>query len=130
MKLFKNVIKIILAITLFCYLCYCVTYFTQHSLIENYQDCGIIRSKSTDEIAIKHGTHTELYLNIEFRKNGFRSMSVSPTTYFKHNRGESVCFDFQNRHSISHDIKWLVGLLTIIISIIILLVLFFKWLFN
>ena len=42
-----------------------------------YKDCGIVSSKSQDEIAIKYGTKTQLYLNIKFEKSGFRSMALS-----------------------------------------------------
>lgn len=81
-----------------------------------YLDCGTIVSKSQDEVVIKYGTETELYLNVQFKKAGFRSVKVNPTTYFKFNVGENICFDLKaeppNEY---HDFLMKVGFIFLIL---------------
>lgn len=86
--------------------------------------CGTIVSKSNDEVAIKHGTQTQLFLNIEFDKKGFESVQVLPTTYFKHKVGERVCIDFQHNDGIIAT-----GFISFWILIVCILYFFFVWVF-
>lgn len=91
----KNYIGYGLLFLMFCFITkYAIDfYYYQFKPIE-YKDCGKIVSKSNDEITIKHGTRTELYLNIQFEKDGFKSIEVEPTSYFKHKINDIVCYTF------------------------------------
>ena len=92
MKLIKNIVRIITLIPLSLYFIYC-SYFVITNFNENtYIDCGTVISRLSDEINIKHGTKTELYLNVQFDKSGFRSIECTPTTYFSKKKGDDVCF--------------------------------------
>lgn len=132
----KDSIRLILGlIILFILLRYaiiCVSYFISTPQHIYYKDCGVIKSKSTDEVAIKHGTSTELYLNVQFEKTGFIAMEVGPTTYFKFQKGNKVCFDLEDEKTKNnkHVIKHMAGLIILIIGGIVLLCYFIGWVFN
>ncbi len=82
-------------------------------------DCGIIKSKSTDEVIIKYGTNTELYLNIQFEKVGFRAQQTDPTTYFKYKVGDKVCFDWEQRNPEYDNLWGIIGDMTCAMSTIV-----------
>jgi hypothetical protein len=130
MNKIKNTIRIITAVSLGLYISYCILYFFTNEIHPKYKDCGIIESKSTDEVAIKHGTRTDLYLNIQFEKSGFKSISVDPTTYFKSKKGEYVCFNLKQDMTFSHHLKMMVALLTLVILVMVLIIGFIYYLFN
>jgi len=87
----KNVVRIVLAIPTLMYAVYSIYYFIVNPLKPTYTDCGILRSKSGQEISIKHGSQTQLYMNIDFKESGFKSVEINPTTYFKYKVGDTVC---------------------------------------
>jgi len=60
------------------------------------QYCGKVVKKSDEEVTIKHGSRTDLYLIVEFDQIGLRSIEVEPNTYFTHNKGDRVCFGLNN----------------------------------
>lgn len=53
---------------------------------------GVVLSKSADEVQIKHGTRTDLYLLMQF-DNRTRAIEVSPTTYLSSQVGEELIFN-------------------------------------
>lgn len=69
------------------------------SVRSNHLETGTLISKSNDEVKIKHGHQTELYLNMMFDKSGFQSMHVNETTYFKFQKGDRVSFYLDNEES-------------------------------
>lgn len=95
-----------------------------------FKDCGELISKSTDETIIKYGTKTELYLNVQFEKQGFKSINVDETTYFKSKKGEYMCFLFDKEIENIKRINIIIGCIFLIIVSFISLVLFFIWLFD
>lgn len=109
----KNIIRILLGIPFAILLIYSSVFFITHKERPTFLDCGVIESKSNDEVAIKHGTRTELYLNINFEKSGFKSIEVSPTTYFKNQRGERVCFNIDEKVSAWYRVRMIIGLFTL-----------------
>ncbi len=73
-------------------------------------ECGTIVSKSNDEVAIKHGSSTRLYLNIQYQDR-FESQEVNPTTYFKFKKGDTVCFESrQNERRVRKEYNFLLVL--------------------
>ena len=64
----KNIIRLIILLPLSIYSLYSIYYFITNDIKPTYIDCGIVKSKSHDDIIIKYGTETELYLNIQFKK--------------------------------------------------------------
>jgi hypothetical protein len=96
----KKIIRIIVLTTLALYACFTSGYFLINNVHPTYKDCGIVRSKSADEVTIKHGTRTDLYLNVDFEKAGFKCVDVSRETYFNSFKGQKVCFD------LSLDMPW------------------------
>lgn len=127
---FKNIVRIITALAVGIYLSYCVYYFMTNETHPKYKDCGVIVSKSSDEVIIKHGTRTDLYLNIQFEKSEFRSVNVDPTTYFSNKKGDYVCFYLNQTQSISHNIHMIVAMTTLVIIGILSLSMFLIYLFN
>ena len=89
----KIVLRILIIASISLYVLRGVKILISGDFHKTFQDCGVVVSKSADEIRIKHGHRTELYLNVQFEKQGFVSKSVTPTTYFKHYKGDRVCFD-------------------------------------
>jgi len=88
---------------------YSIYYSYTHKLKDTYLDCGMIRSKSGEEIAIRHGVKTILLLNIDFNKTGFKSIEVDYTTYFKYLKGQNICFNLEKEQTIIHLIFFVVS---------------------
>lgn len=111
----KNIARVVILLPLSIYLLYCVYYFGDHKIKPTYLDCGRVVSKSSDEVAIKHGANTDLYLNVQFEKSGFRAIKTKPTTYFSKKVGDSVCFDMEEITTNWHKVTALVGACTLAI---------------
>ena len=92
----KKVITLPIIVITGLFLVFCTLYFLFTDLKVTYPDCGKVVSKSSDEVAIKHGSKTELYLNVQFQKSGFRSVLCEPTTYFQYKIGDKVCFNIED----------------------------------
>lgn len=111
----KNTIRVITLIPLMVYLTYCSYHFIANDTRPSYLDCGKVVSKSSDEVAIKYGVKTELYLNIQFNKSGFRSVECSPTTYFSKQIGDNVCFNLDEYKGFWYNFNSLVGCCVLVI---------------
>lgn len=111
-----NKIRIALWGILILFFLYSAYFVIVNPIHPKYEDCGEVISKSNDEVAIKHGTQTELYLNVQFRKSGFRSMEVSPTTYFHNKVGDVVCFDLYQEKSTWYTIFTFAGLCVLLVG--------------
>lgn len=109
----KIVTKIILI-----FLVYCLYNFIVAARDPSYLDCGEVVSKSADEVAIKRGVNTRLYLNVQFNKSGFRSVSCNPTTYFSKKVGDNVCFELERDFGTWHRLSIVIGLILVWASII------------
>lgn len=107
----KNIIRLIILLPLSIYSLYSIYYFITNDIKPTYIDCGIVKSKSHDDIIIKYGTETELYLNIQFKKTGFKSIKCSPTVYFSKNIGDNICFELNKDTTFQHKIISISGLL-------------------
>lgn len=121
---FKKILQIITLTLLTIYLSFCVFYFIKNDLQPTYLDCGKIVSKSTDEITIKYGVKTELYLNVQFNNSGFRSVECEPTTYFLKKKGDNVCFYLSKKVNNLHIINYFTGMITMFLIYCFLLVAF------
>ena len=130
MKIIKNSIKFVIAVILLYGLIFNISYYS-HST--THLECGKIVSHSTDEIIIKHGTRTELYLNVIFDTGISKSINVEPTTYFFHKNGERICFNVDNDTTIFTNILLGIGFVTgvlILINILVGIVWCIIWLFS
>lgn len=105
----KNIVRIIILLPTLAYCVYCCCYFATHRLHDTYKDCGKVMSKSSDEVTIKNGVSTELYLNIQFDKSGFQSIRCTPSTYFFHKVGDNACFHLNKEDSHEHIVYMVVG---------------------
>ena len=104
---------LIILLLLSIYALYSIYYFITNDMKPTYIDCGIVKSKSYDDIIIKYGTKTELYLNIQFKKTGFKSIKCSPTVYFSKNIGDNICLELNKDTTFQHKIISISGLLII-----------------
>lgn len=129
MEKLKTIIKFIIALLISTYVSLSVTYCLVSPMNVYKTECGIVKSKSADEIVIKHGTQTELYLNIQFEKSGFKSIEVEPTLYFQKKKGDKICLSLYDREN-SHPLFWVSGAVLGVLMSCIILVLFFTWLFD
>lgn len=115
-KILKYSIYIIISI----YYLYSAYYVYKHPFFTYTKECGKIISKSNDEVSIKHGSKTNLYLNVQF-DNRFESVLVDPTTYFKYNKGEEVCFNFMDKMTFKHFWNYLLfGIISLILICVII----------
>lgn len=126
----KKILRYIVTIGLMSYGSYCVYYVLVNDMHPEYKDCGVVRSKSNDEVSIKHGSRTELYLNVEFEKTGFKSVLVDPTTYFKNDVGNYVCFNLDEKVTIMHMINFTTGAIIFLVCGLGLIVMFFIYIFS
>lgn len=126
----KFVVRIVTGIIVGIFSLYSVYFFFTNPAYPRYEDCGRIESKSTDEVAIKHGVQTELYLNVQFKKTGFKAMNVDPTTYFHYKEGDYICFDLRKETSAWYGITFLTGATILAVAGLVLIGWFVYYLFN
>ena len=107
----KNVVRMVVLVPLSFFLIFCSYIFLAKQDMLKYVDCGTVVSKSNDEVAIKHGSQTLLYLNVQFEKAGFKSIGCSPTTYFSRKVGDRVCFELENKSATVYRIYSTIGLM-------------------
>lgn len=120
----------IFGIAIFVFSIYSTIYFIKTPHIERTNQVGTVISKSQDEVTIKNGSQTELYLNIQFDKVGFKSIEVEPTTYFGSDVGERVSFGLIKEKTGFQFFKFIWGFLIVAVAIITVIVIFIKWLFD
>jgi hypothetical protein len=129
----KKVIGWIILTPILSFLGYSVCYLLMNDTNPTYVDCGVVKSKSSSEVSIKHGSETELYLNIDFDKSGFISKKTAPTTYFSNSVGDRVCFDIKETTTFNHRLLSTIGFimcgLLFLLSVVLFLMLIF-WLFD
>ncbi len=126
----RIVIISILATWVFIFTAMSISYFIETPFHNKESQTGTVRSKSDDEITIKNGAQTELYLNVDFDNIGFKSIEVEPTTYFSSEVGEIVTFKLTKKKTNLEHIKFLWGFIVIFLGSIGLIVFFIKWLFK
>jgi hypothetical protein len=124
----RNAVRVITLLPLAAYLLCCCFHAMLNDMNPTYLDCGKVVSKSNDEVAIKHGVRTELYLNIQFEKSGFQSIECNPTTYFSKEVGDHACFHLPNPTSFWYKLNSLVGAVTLFIGGAIFLFVFIGYL--
>jgi hypothetical protein len=128
--LIRYAILTIFGIAMFVFSIYSTVYFIKTPHIERTSQVGTVISKSQDEITIKNGSQTELYLNIQFDKVGFKSIEVEPTTYFGSDVGERVSFGLIKEKTGFQFFKFIWGFLIVAVAIITIIVIFIRWLFQ
>ncbi len=109
----KNTIRFILRYATYSYLLWSIFIACREFYSPRYTDCGIIESKSTDEVYMKYGSKTELYLNVRFKDTGFLSVKCNPTTYFSYQNGDHICFNLENNLTKFEHFTQIVGTLTL-----------------
>lgn len=107
---------------------YCIWYYFTQEGFPTYLDCGKVIKKSQEEVSIRRGVRTELYLIVEFEKSGLKAQYVNPTTYFKFNKGDTVCFNIQEEVSDSHKAKMFFGFILFMVFCFVLVIFFVAYL--
>ena len=126
-KLRKTILYVIIALAAI-YFSYCAYFFIANPVHPRYVDCGKVVSKSADEVSIKYGTETKLYLNIQFEETGFKSVECDPTTYFEFKKDEIVCFNLHQETNAWYSIRTLSGVVFLGACGLAAAVLFFRFL--
>lgn len=130
-----NFIRLILVSIILAYLTFCTILFSELGLHPTKRECGIVKSKFNEEISIKHGTKTELYLMMQF-KTFEKAIEVDVLTYSKAKVNDTLCFNIPIELSNFYHISLFLGLLVTIIMtlimavIIIMFILYGKELFK
>lgn len=133
MKDFKIVMQLVLLISLITVSIYTIKFFVKNDMWIDFQDCGQVVGASSEEVPIKHGTQTELYLLIQYEKQGFKAQEVGATTYFqyKDSIGKRLCFEQTQRNPIMEKpysfAKFFLGAIFSVIYFFILLIIFINW---
>ena len=95
-ELIRKIVRITTLSIVGTYLTFCVYFFLTHPAHPKYLDCGKVVSKSQDEVVIKYGTRTELFLNVQFKKTGFKAVEVNATDYFGTKKERQYVLTFVN----------------------------------
>lgn len=98
-------------------------------------ECGTVVSKFSDEVAMKHGTRTELILIVKWDSNVSKhrdgDVNVTPTTYQSTKVGQRVCFKNTAAYYAGVEILWaVIGILEIVVGFIWLVEKARIWIFN
>lgn len=130
----KKNIKISLLTTFLVYVLFSfyqlyITPFSNGKKCATYKDCGIVKSKA-EIVSGKEYITAKLYLNVQFEKNGFKSLDVNPTTYLSSIVGEKICFDFICYEDNEFNFHALLGVVFAFLTIILFIIIFFLWLFD
>ena len=125
----RKILKYSLYTIISIYYFYSGYYVYKHPYYTYTKECGKIISKSNDEVNIKHGSRTDLYLNIQF-ENRFESVLVDPTTYFGNEKGEYICFNFTNKMTFKNFWNYLLFAITSFILFIVGIVHFIIFIFD
>jgi hypothetical protein len=100
----------------------------------DYKDCGKVVGSSSQDRPLKHGMTTDLYLLIDFEKDGFQAQEVGPTTYFKYKDkiGTELCFDQTKRNPEFskgyNEFVFIFGGLFLVIYFVVFIFIFCSWL--
>lgn len=124
----KEITRITILVPLAIYLIYCSFHFITTEWNPVFLDCGEIVSKYSDEVDMKNGVRTILYLNVDLKKSGFKSIKCEPTAYFSKEIGDNVCFHLQQKKTIHYQLSNMIGCVVIIISGFILLIILIRYL--
>ena len=127
MEKFRLTLRNVIIFITFLFIGHCIAKYIHNDFEPTITErhCGTIISKSNDEVAIKHGSQTQLFLNIQFDKKGFESVEVDPTTYFKYKVGERIRIDFQENEAFIG-----IGFIASWLLIIVVAYFFICWLFG
>jgi len=71
-------------------------YKQEHINSQEKSYCGIVKVKSSEEISIKHGTRTELYLIVDFDEIGELDIYPNNVNYHSAKVGDRVCYILSN----------------------------------
>lgn len=126
----RNIVRTLILAPIACFIVYSMCFFIVHPVHPKYEDCGKVISKSQDETVIKYGTETELYLNVQFKKTGFKSVKVGATTYFGTKVGETVCFDLNKDVGVYYMFTMMAGVFFWAVSGIVALVFLIRYLIG
>lgn len=132
----KKITKYIILIIIISFIGYCIYELETKKPFTEYVYCGTILKHSSDEVTIKHGVKTELYLLVRFDNlNITKAIEVSPTTYFNNKDGDNVCFTLE-KQTLYPELKTIytgLGMLFYFISsvllICVIIALLITWLF-
>lgn len=90
---------------------------------EKHEHCGTVLETPTKERAVKHGSHTDYYLVVNFDNFGKKAIEVSPNTYYTTEIGERVCFLLENREVMAVKGPSVLGVVCFALSLVFDLVL-------
>lgn len=112
----KESIRLLLLTIIIGYLIYCTALFLIEGLFPKTRECGIVKSKFNEEVSIKHGTKTELYLIMQF-KTYEKAINVDVLTYSKAKVNDTLCFNTDVKRSFFKELSSFIGLLITIMLI-------------
>lgn len=120
-------IKATLTMMLIVFSIYSINYMVKTDMWIEYQDCGKVVGSSSEDRPIKHGAQTELYLLIQFEKQGFKAQEVGPTTYYQYKDkiGTKLCFNQTDRNQELDGYMFLVFFCGVLFSIIYCLIILY-----
>lgn len=107
-----------------------IVYNLNHKFRLYEKDCGTLYMKSYEDIVIKHGTRTELYLIVETKNQGLRSKEVGITEYMTTEIGDLVCMDIYVNQGDYHEVYMIIGAFFMVAIVIVALGSFLYWLFD
>lgn len=102
--------------------------YTIHKFLQQEETyCGIVEVKSSEEVNIKYGTKTELYIMVNFDKLGLKEIRPSKETYHSISKGQRICFDLESpeviefENSYKHFLFNLCGLFALLFDFVLLI---------
>lgn len=125
----KQIIKVILIITLTLFVAYSDYYTHKNKVNPSYLDCGKITEKATSEKEVLFGSKTIMLLCVQFEKTGFKTIEVDYNTFFKYKVGQNVCFNLYKVKGIWHYIFAFTSIFTTVITIFLIIVRFIFYIF-
>lgn len=132
-KFFPLVVKTLLVFTVFVYSLFAIKSFVTKDLWIHYKECGTVVGSSSEDVPIKHGTQTELYLLMQYEHDGFQAQEVGATTYFQYKDkiGTKLCFSLTKRNpeldTFRKELHHMMGGLFIVVYFLIFLYIFIGW---
>ena len=117
-----RIARLYIGVVILAVLFYCINFSFTNPINPMYPDTGIIKSKASDN----HG----FYLNVEFEKSGFISLSATRNEYFKHEVGDKVKYDLYSTTSFTYKLTWITGVVSLGVVTIIPFILLVMYLLH
>lgn len=113
--------------TILIYFIFCMVLSLTNERFPKETQCGKVLKKSYDEVTIKYGSRTDLYLLIDFYNIPTKAINVTETAYLQAEIGKEICLQLSKQQTFFREISFLLGIILnwlSVLGVIVFIILF------